>query len=111
MNKQASALGALPLDLEPAVTFPEHVRRMLEEAILESRLPPGERVTELQLAEAFGVSRTPVREAMRLLEAQGLLVRRHGRGTYVASRTTSEEASVIYDLRLPLESYLTALAA
>jgi len=109
---QDSADGGLSaLAVEPPASLPEHVRGLIEQAILEERLAPGQRVTEAELAETFSVSRTPVREAMHFLEAQGLVVRRRGRGTHIAARTTAEEADVIYRLRLPLESYLAGLAA
>jgi DNA-binding GntR family transcriptional regulator len=92
-------------------SFPEHVRRLLEQEIVQGRLAPGERVSEEALAERIGVSRTPVREAMRVLEGQGLIVRRRGRGTFVAATTSADEAKTLYDLRIPLESHLTERAA
>jgi DNA-binding GntR family transcriptional regulator len=88
----------------------ELARRKVENAIYEGRLNPGQRVTEAQIAAAVGVSRTPVREAMRQLETQGLL-RRHGRVTRVASPISFEEARVLYGLRPSLEGYLAAVAA
>lgn len=91
-------------------SLPEHVRHRLEQEIIEGRLVPGERVTEDELATTIGVSRTPIREAMRVLEGQGLIVRRRGRGAFVAPRTTYDEAKALYELRLPLEAYLAARA-
>lgn len=93
------------------VSFPEHVRQLLESEIIEGRLVPGERVSEDQLARRLGVSRTPVREAMRVLEGHGLIVRRRGKGAYVAGHTSTEEARVLYALRVPLECFLAAQAA
>jgi DNA-binding GntR family transcriptional regulator len=97
--------GGLP------VSFPEHVHRMIEAEIIAGRLDAGERVTEDSLAKRLGLSRTPVREAMRVLEGQGLIVRRRSRGTYVAERTSSEESKALYELRVPLESFLAQQAA
>jgi len=97
--------SALPL------SFPEHVRQLLETEIVEGRLAAGERVSEDQLARRLGVSRTPVREAMRVLEGYGLIVRRRGKGTYVAGSTSTAEARALYLLRAPLESFLAAQAA
>ena len=56
----------------------------LREAILEGKLEPGQRLMEVQLAEQLGVSRTPVREAIRKLELEGLVVMLPRKGAYVA---------------------------
>ncbi len=93
------------------LSYPEHVRQLLEIEIVEGRLAAGERVSEDQLARRLGVSRTPVREAMRVLEGHGLIVRRRGKGTYVAGTTSTAEARALYLLRAPLESFLAARAA
>lgn len=97
--------GGLPPSL------PEHVREILEREILEGRLVPGERVTEEDLAARIGVSRTPVREALLKIEAQGLVVRRRGRGISVAGLTSVEETAVLYRVRAAVESYLAGRAA
>jgi DNA-binding GntR family transcriptional regulator len=52
-----------------------------------------------------------VREGLRRLEAEGLVISHRSRGTYVTYRLSKEEASLIYDVRLALEPYLTQLAA
>jgi DNA-binding GntR family transcriptional regulator len=93
------------------LSLPEHVRQRLEREIIERRLLPGERITESDLASRIGVSRTPVREAIGVLEGQGLIVRLRGRGTRVAPATTPEEAETLYELRAPLEGFLAAQAA
>jgi len=93
------------------VSFPDHVRQLLESEIVEGRLAAGERVSEDQLARRLGVSRTPVREAMRVLEGHGLIVRRRGKGAYVAGPTSTDEARALYALRTPLECFLAAQAA
>ncbi|HEX5146823.1 MAG TPA: GntR family transcriptional regulator [Conexibacter sp.] len=97
--------GALPPSL------PERIRQLIEGEIIELRLAPGGRVTEDELAQRLGVSRTPVREAMRVLEGQGLIVRHRSRGAYVAARTAREEARVLYDLRIACEGHVAARAA
>jgi len=76
-------------------SYPELVRQMLEKEIIEGNLAAGERVSEDELARRLGVSRTPVREAMRVLEGHGLIVRHRGKGTYVARLTTSAEAETL----------------
>jgi DNA-binding GntR family transcriptional regulator len=103
--------GGMPRDGGLPPSLPDHVRDRLEREIIELQLAPGERVTEDKLAARMRLSRTPIREAMRLLEARGLIVRRRGRGTYVADRITPAEASALYDLRVPIESHLAARAA
>lgn len=92
-------------------SFPEHIRQVLEQEIIEGRLEPGERVTEEELAKRIGVSRTPVREAMRALEGQGLIEHRRGRGISVAERLRPDEAAALYEVRGGLEGHLAARAA
>lgn len=89
----------------------EHVVQVLRDDILAGRLLPGERLTEATIMERTGVSRTPVREGLRRLEAEGLVISHRGRGTYITYRLSGDEAQLIYDCRLVLEPYLTRLAA
>jgi DNA-binding GntR family transcriptional regulator len=103
------ATGRLLEDIPPSL--PEYVRRQLEREIIERRLSPGERITEKELARRIGVSRTPVREAFALLELQGLIDRVRRQGTQVAPATPPREAEVLYELRAPLEGFLTGAAA
>ena len=60
----------------------------LRSAILEGKLKSGQRLMEVQLAEQLGVSRTPVREAIRKLELEGLVVMLPRKGAYVANINT-----------------------
>lgn len=82
------------------------VRRQVEEAlrraIVKGHFGPGERLVETQLCERFGVSRPIVREALRQLVAEGLVVIVPNRGAQVASMT-AEEARQIYEVRAQLE--------
>ncbi len=89
----------------------EHVCRVLRDDILSGRLPAGARLTEAMVMERTGVSRTPVREGLRTLEGEGLVITYRSRGTFVTYRLTPEEAGLLYDVRLVLEPHLTALAA
>jgi DNA-binding GntR family transcriptional regulator len=89
----------------------EHVVQILRDDILAGRLAPGERLTESTIMERTGVSRTPVREGLRSLEAEGLVVSRRGRGSFITYRLSADEAALIYECRLVLEPYLTRLAA
>jgi DNA-binding GntR family transcriptional regulator len=92
-------------------SFSEYVCEVLREEIRSGTLPPGSRITEASIMERTGVSRTPVREGLRRLEGEGLVVTHRSRGTFVTYRLTADEALLIYDVRLSLEPYLTSLAA
>ncbi|MDD4568620.1 MAG: GntR family transcriptional regulator [Tepidanaerobacteraceae bacterium] len=82
----------------------------MREAILNGRLKPGERLMEVQMAEEMGVSRTPVREAIRKLELEGLVVMVPRKGAYVAGLTLKDVADV-FEIRGSLEGLAAALAA
>lgn len=81
----------------------------LEAQIISGELKPGERIVEQKLCEQYGVSRSPIREAFRILENQGFLVNRARRGVSVA-RATLKEARDAYTIRANLESLATFLA-
>ena len=86
------------------------VARVLMQAVLEGRLPPGSKVAEAGIARELGVSRAPVREAARLLESQGLLVASPRRGFFVR-QFAADDIDDIYDLRLCVERHAGVLAA
>jgi DNA-binding GntR family transcriptional regulator len=86
------------------------VARLLTQAILQGRLPPGCKVVEAGIARELGVSRAPVREAARLLERQGLLVANPRRGFFVR-QFAPDDIDEIYDLRLCVERHAAVLAA
>ena len=67
----------------------------LREAILRGDLKPGERLMELQLAAKLGVSRTPIREAIRMLEQEGLAITIPRRGALVAGMTEKDMEDVL----------------
>ena len=71
---------------------------------------PGERITELGAARDFGVSRTPIREALAQLGKDGLLTPRQGGGYVIAGPPSEEELNIIFDLRLLIEPYAVARA-
>mgnify|MGYP000853343440 CR=1 FL=1 len=82
----------------------------LREAILEGKLEPGKRLMEMQLAENLGVSRTPVREAIRKLELEGLVVMVPRKGAYVADVSIKDMVEVL-EIRAALEGLAASLAA
>src|ERR1700728_1076568 len=88
----------------PAVTRRTQVVDALREAILSGELPPGSKITELDLAARFHVSRGPIREGIRELIDEGLLVSQPYTGTYV---TVMDEKTIgeAYGLRRVLEKY------
>jgi DNA-binding GntR family transcriptional regulator len=82
----------------------------LREAILQGDLRPGDRLAEEQLAREFGVSRTPIREAIFRLEAEHFAIRQVRRGLVV--RTISEEEVLeVYSVRAALDRLAASLAA
>lgn len=87
----------------------EIVFETLREAIITGQLKAGERLMEVQLAEEMGVSRTPVREAIRKLELEGLVVMVPRKGAYVADLSTKDIADV-FEIRAALEALAAALA-
>ena len=84
---------------------PSIVAEAVRADIAEGRVPPGFALRQKELAERFGVSRIPVREALRQLEAEGIVTVRANRGAFVRS-FTPEELSEIFDLRIMLETDL-----
>ncbi len=100
----------MALDPVHAPTKSQVAYEALVRAIRDGRLRPGQRVTLQGLAGDFGMSLTPVREALRELAAQGLVEHTPNRGTVVAQYTL-ERAEEVYRLRLALEPLAARLAA
>ena len=92
-----------------SLTSAERALDTLREDILRGALPAGARLGEVELAERLGVSRTPVREALSRLAAEGLVELVPNRGARVASWTV-DELEGVFALRSLLEPQLTALA-
>jgi DNA-binding GntR family transcriptional regulator len=84
--------------------------RSLRADILVGRLAQGARLTEANLAEALGISRTPVREALKRLVLEGFVERETGFGARVAT-FPEDELEQIFQIRLMLESYAARRAA
>jgi DNA-binding GntR family transcriptional regulator len=84
-------------------------RRRLRELILDGTYPPGARLTEMEIAAALDMSRTPIREALRALTADGL-VRPSGRGVVVVALEQGD-LDEAYQVRAALEALTAELAA
>jgi DNA-binding GntR family transcriptional regulator len=90
--------------------LPVRAARHIERMISEGRLAGGERINEAALAERLGVSRAPVREALRGLEGRGLVERVANRGMFVRELTVKEMLD-IFDMRALLMGYGAERAA
>ncbi len=93
-----------------SISIPESVAQRLEEEIIVGRLKSEERLTEETVADRYGVSRSPVREALRLLERDGLVIREARRGIWVAPMS-QKDFDEVYTARNPLEGLVARQAA
>lgn len=100
----------MPVDLDSYKPLRELVLEAIREAIINGKLKPRERLMEIQLAEELGVSRTPIREALRKLELEGFIVMVPRKGAYVADISFKDIADV-FEIRAALEGLAAALAA
>ena len=105
-ERRGGARGAVAV----AATRPAHVYDRLKDAIITGTLRPLERISENKVAADFGLSRTPVRQALQRLEAEGLIQVVPKRGSFV-SRPTIEDILEIYQIRTPLEAVCARVAA
>ena len=85
----------LELNANAYLPLRDVVFNTLREAILRGDLKPGERLMELQLASSLGVSRTPIREAIRMLQQEGLAVTVPRKGAEVAKMTEKDMEDVL----------------
>ncbi len=100
----------VPVNLDSYKPLRELVLEAIRTAIMNGSLQPRERLMEIQLAEELGVSRTPVREALRKLELEGFIVMVPRKGAYVSDLTIKDIADV-FEIRAALEGLAGALAA
>ena len=92
----------LRLDMDEYLPLIDVVFNTLRRAILRGELKPGERLMEIQLANKLGVSRTPIREAIRKLELEGLVLMIPRKGAEVAEITRKNMMDVL-EVRKALE--------
>lgn len=99
-----------PIKLDSYKPLRELVCENIRQAIIDGTFSPGERLMEIQLADEMGVSRTPVREAIRKLELEGFVVMIPRRGTYVAD-ISIKDINEVYEIRTSLDVLAAGLAA
>ena len=97
------------LTLTPRALY-EEVAELLRQRIFKRELEPGSWIDELKLAEEYGISRTPLREALKVLAAEGLVTMKVRRGAYVTEVSEKDLADVYHLLSL-LESDAAAVVA
>ena len=96
--------------IQPRRALGEEVYQAIKSAIIKGELEPGRRLIEEQLAEDLGASRTPVRQAIHMLERENL-VERQARGGFTVRELSLDDISEILDLRVVLEAFAARLAA
>lgn len=97
------------LSLAPRALY-EEVAELLRQRIFQRELEPGSWIDELKLAEEYGISRTPLREALKVLAAEGLVTMKVRRGAYV-TEVSEKDLSDVYHLLALLESDAAGVVA
>lgn len=112
MNEYLEKVPEVQLDVEGQSSLPlrETVYLSLRKWILTGQLKPGERLTEIRLGKLMGTSRTPIREAIRKLELEGLVTLTPGSGARVA-KFSEKELRDILEVRCALEMLSARLAS
>jgi len=100
----------MPEDVTRSVNAAEHAYLALRDGILSGTVGADERLTEMTIADQLGISRTPVREAVKRLIIEGFLTRERGQGLRVTT-LAPDEVQQIFNIRLMLESYAARRAA
>ncbi len=93
-----------------ATTVRERIYQTIKDEIYYGKLSPGERLVESKLVAQFKSSRSPIREALRQMESEGLVTFEHNKG-FTVSKLSIQEVSEIYDLLWLLESYAARLSS
>lgn len=102
--------GNFELNMDNFLPLRDVVFQTLRKAILTGELKPGERLMEIHLAEKIGVSRTPIREAIRKLELEGLVTNVPRKGAMVAEISTTGLKDVL-EVRRALDTFCAELAS
>ncbi|PUE38112.1 GntR family transcriptional regulator [Limnohabitans sp. Hippo4] len=101
-------MSAVP-SLAPRALY-EEVAELIRQRIFSRELEPGSWIDELQIAKAYGISRTPLREALKVLAAEGLVTMKVRRGAYV-TEVSEKDLRDVYHLLSLLESDAAAVVA
>jgi DNA-binding GntR family transcriptional regulator len=102
-------LQKLKIQIDNHMTLREKIVETIRNAIVNGQIPAGTRVAEPELADRFGISRTPIREAFRQLESEGFITVIPRKGAIVAS-LSAKDISDFYDLKMVLEGYAARCA-
>ena len=97
------------LTLTPRALY-EEVAELLRQRIFSRELEPGSWIDELKIAEEYGISRTPLREALKVLAAEGLVTMKVRRGAYV-TEVNEKDLTDVYHLLALLEADAAAVVA
>ena len=97
------------LSLSPHALY-EEVAELLRQRIFKRELEPGSWIDEMKIAEEYGISRTPLREALKVLAAEGLVTMKVRRGAYV-TEVSERDLAEVYHLLSLLESDAAAVVA
>lgn len=103
-------MSQLPAPIDRPQTFSGRSVEVLRAMVLDGRLRPGDRLNEVELAAALGISRGPLREAIQRLSSEGLLTPIANRGAYVRT-ITAGQLREIYEVRIALETHAVRLLA
>jgi DNA-binding GntR family transcriptional regulator len=93
-------------DLEIYRTIPEQIAARIRQDVLSGKFKPGDPLREAEVSERFGVSRGPIREALRQLTQQGLLVLEPNKGVRVAPNPNAASRPLIVELRRSIERHV-----
>src|SRR6056297_11083 len=110
MRDDKDIARASPIQPDASTSLGTSVYNELRQRLVDGRLKPGQRLREIELSDMLGVSRTPVREAIKRLESEGFAVYASRRGSII-SELTPEQAAELYAVREILEGSAANFAA
>ena len=113
VKNDASALRAAskPRAVKRSQGFVDEVYELIRADIMSLRIPPDARISIDSLARELGISQTPIREALSMLEATGLVTKKHFVGYCSAPQLNRQQLDELYEVRLLLEPYAAKCAA